>query len=78
MSARTLHRRLTEQGTSFRRVVADVRRELAERYLHERKLAIGEIAFLLGFSEASALHRAFKRWTGHAPLAFRQAASRDS
>jgi AraC-like DNA-binding protein len=75
MSARTLHRRLTEQSTSFRRVVADVRRELAERYLQERKLAIGEIAFLLGFSEASAFHRAFKRWTGHPPLAFRQTIS---
>jgi AraC-like DNA-binding protein len=74
MSARTLHRRLREQGTSFRHLVVDVRRGLAERYLREGDLAIGEIAFLLGFSEASAFHRAFKQWTGRPPLAFRQAA----
>ena len=72
MSARTLHRRLEEEGTSFRRVLAEVRREIAARHLSERRLAIGEIAFLLGFSEPSAFHRAFKRWTGHAPLAYRQ------
>lgn len=75
MSARTLHRRLVEQGTTFRSVLGDVRRELAERYLRERQLAIGEIGFLLGFSDASAFHRAFKRWTGLAPLAFRQASA---
>ena len=72
MSPRTLHRRLEEEGTSFRQVLAEVRRELAARHLSERRLAIGEIAFLLGFSEPSAFHRAFKRWTGHAPLAYRQ------
>jgi AraC-like DNA-binding protein len=74
MSARTLHRRLEEEGTSFRQVLAEVRRELAARHLTERRLAIGEIAFLLGFSEPSAFHRAFKRWTGYAPLAYRQLA----
>lgn len=72
MSPRTLHRRLDEEGTSFRQVLAEVRRELAARHLSERQLAIGEIAFLLGFSEPSAFHRAFKRWTGHAPLAYRE------
>ena len=72
MSARTLHRRLEEEGTSFRQVLAEVRREIGARHLSERRLAIGEIAFLLGFSEPSAFHRAFKRWTGHAPLAYRQ------
>jgi AraC-like DNA-binding protein len=72
MSARTLHRRLEEEGTSFRHVLAEVRREIAARHLSERRLAIGEIAFLLGFSEPSAFHRAFKRWTGYAPLAYRQ------
>jgi AraC-like DNA-binding protein len=70
MSPRTLHRRLEEDGTSFRQVLAEVRREMAARHLSERRLAIGEIAFLLGFSEPSAFHRAFKRWTGHAPLAY--------
>jgi AraC-like DNA-binding protein len=74
MSARTLHRRLEDEGTSFRQLLADVRRELAARHLSERRLAIGEIAFLLGFSEPSAFHRAFKRWTGHAPLTYRELA----
>jgi AraC-like DNA-binding protein len=71
MSSRTLHRRLNEESTSFRQVLTEVRRELATRHLTERRLAIGEIAFLLGFSEPSAFHRAFKRWTGHAPLNYR-------
>jgi AraC-like DNA-binding protein len=71
MSARTLHRRLEEEGTNFRRVLTEVRHELAVRHLVERQLAIGEIAFLLGFSEVSAFHRAFKHWTGHAPHAYR-------
>lgn len=74
MSARTLHRRLEDEGTSFRQVLAEVRRELAARHLTERRLAIGEIAFLLGFSEPSAFHRAFKRWTGHAPHTYRDLA----
>jgi AraC-like DNA-binding protein len=72
MSGRTLHRRLKEQGASFRLVVGEVRLELARRYLRERQATIGEIAFLLGFSEPSAFHRAFKRWTGHSPAAFRR------
>jgi AraC-like DNA-binding protein len=71
MSSRTLRRHLDEEGTSFREILSEVRRELASRHLTEGRLAIGEIAFLLGFSEPSAFHRAFKQWTGHAPHAFR-------
>ena len=71
MSARTLHRRLEQEGTNFRRVLTEVRHELAVSHLMERRLAIGEIAFLLGFSEVSAFHRAFKHSTGHAPHAYR-------
>ena len=71
MSSRTLHRRLEEERTSYRQVLDEVRRELAARHLQERHLAIGEIAFVLGFSEPSAFHRAFKRWTGRAPLHYR-------
>ncbi|RFA25590.1 hypothetical protein CAI21_18885 [Alkalilimnicola ehrlichii] len=71
VTPRTLHRRLAEEGTSFRVVVHTVRRELAERYLQEGRLTVAEIAFLLGYSEASAFHRAFKRWTGYSPLDFR-------
>ncbi len=78
MSARTLHRRLEAEGTAFRLLVAEVRRELAERHLRERVLPIGEIGFLLGFSETSAFHRAFKRWTGWRPLAYRRAHARET
>ncbi len=74
MSPRTLHRRLEEEQTSFRDILTEVRRELAARHLAERQLAIGEIAFMLGFSEPSAFHRAFKRWTGQAPLKYRELA----
>jgi AraC-like DNA-binding protein len=70
MGARTLHRRLVDEGTTFRDVLTHVRRDLAERHLRERRLAIGEIGFLLGFSEPSAFHRAFKRWTGRPPHAY--------
>jgi YesN/AraC family two-component response regulator len=73
MSPRTLHRRLGEEGTGFRRVLAQLRRELAARHLREARLALGEIGFLLGFSEVSAFHRAFRRWTGWPPLAYRRA-----
>ena len=71
MCSPTLHRSLEEEGTTFRRVLTEVRHELAVRHLVERRLAIGEIAFLLGFSEVSAFHRAFKHSTGHAPHAYR-------
>jgi AraC-like DNA-binding protein len=74
MSPRTLHRRLEEEGTSFREILAEVRRELATRHLAERQLAVSEIAFVLGFSEPSAFNRAFKRWTGQAPLNYRELA----
>lgn len=74
MSSRTLRRYLDEEGTSFRQILSEVRRELASRHSSEGRLAIGEIAFLLGFSEPSAFHRAFKQWTGHAPLTYRELA----
>jgi AraC-like DNA-binding protein len=51
-----------------------LRRDLAMRYLHERQIAIAEVAFLLGFSEASTFHRAFRRWSGTTPAAYRKTA----
>jgi len=71
MSSRTLRRHLDQEGTSFRQILSEVRCELASCHLSEGRLAIGEIAFLLGFSEPSAFHCAFKHWTGHAPHAYR-------
>lgn len=70
-SARTLQRRLSERETTFQALVDGVRRTYAERYLADGRLALGEIAFLVGFSDASNFHRAFRRWTGKTPAAFR-------
>ena len=53
-----------------------MRRQLAMRYLREREMAICEVAYLLGFSESSSFHRAFKRWTGLPPKEFRSGAMR--
>ena len=74
MSPRTLRRMLREEGCSFRDVLSDVRRELAFRYLRDPEVPIGEVAFLVGFSDANAFHRAFKRWTGRTPSEFRRGA----
>jgi len=71
MSPRTLHRRLKEAGTSFRLMLDGLRHDMAARYLAEDDMPIAEAAFLLGFSEASAFHRSFKRWTGQTPMEFR-------
>lgn len=71
LSARTLQRRLSDQGLSFQAVVDDSRRELAMRLLKKTEYTLNEIAFLTGFSEQSAFTRAFKRWAGQTPRSFR-------
>jgi AraC-like DNA-binding protein len=70
-SARTLQRRLTEEGTSYQKLLDAARREAARRYIAESPLAIGEIAYLLGYSEPAAFHRAFKRWYATTPDVYR-------
>jgi AraC-like DNA-binding protein len=71
VSPRTLGRRLQEEGTSFQQQLAELRGELARGYLDNPRISVAEVAYLLGFSEPSAFHRAFKRWTGHSPQAWR-------
>lgn len=71
MSEATLRRRLDEEGTTYKAIVDDLRRELAAQYVAEPRVAIGEIAFLLGFSTQSAFGRAFRRWNGMSPLEHR-------
>jgi AraC-like DNA-binding protein len=71
-SPRTLQRRLAAEGTSFQEVLDGGRRETAESALASSGLSCAEIGYLLGFSEPAAFHRAFKRWTGRTPLAFRR------
>lgn len=75
VSARTLQRRLGEHGTSYAIIVDEVRRELAQREVALGTRSFGEIAFLLGFSQASAFDRAFRRWTGRTPSAYRSAST---
>jgi AraC-like DNA-binding protein len=71
MSPRTLARRLQEEGTSFRGLVSDARKDQALHYLSSTDCAIGEIATLLGFSDVAAFYRAFRRWMRTTPVAFR-------
>lgn len=69
---RTLRRRLDEEGTSYHEVLTELRRELASRYLEDERLAIDEVAFLLGYSDRSAFIRAFRHWTNRTPAQFRK------
>jgi AraC-like DNA-binding protein len=72
IGVRTLQRKLKEEGASHQDLLDEMRSELSKRYLQEPKLAICEVAYLLGFSEPSAFHRAFRRWTGITPKEFRR------
>jgi AraC-like DNA-binding protein len=72
MSARTLQRRLSAAGLSYQELLDVVRRETAEKCMMDSSLSIGEVAYLVGYSEPAAFHRAFKRWTGITPQAFRE------
>lgn len=71
MSRQTLYRRLKEEGATFAEIHDDLRRRMAVDYLKTRKVSVNETAYLLGFSEASSFVRAFKRWTGKSPTAYR-------
>lgn len=71
----TLRRRLkAEAGTRFQDIIDEIRRDLALSYIRDTETALGEIAFLLGFSSPAAFQRAFKRWTGVAPGQYRRQA----
>jgi AraC-like DNA-binding protein len=72
-SSRNLQRALREAGTSYQTLLDEVRRDLAIRHLANPTTSTGQVGFLLGFSEPSAFHRAFRRWTGKAPSAYRSA-----
>jgi AraC-like DNA-binding protein len=72
MSGRTLQRRLADADTSFQSIVDDARRKLAVRLLRrEGDATLSEVTFMTGFGDQSAFTRAFKRWTGQTPGAFR-------
>lgn len=71
MSARTLQRKLADEGAVFQDLVDQARRELSERLLRTTQYPLIEIAFLTGFAEQSGFTRAFKRWVGETPRSYR-------
>jgi AraC-like DNA-binding protein len=71
-SARSLQRRLAAAGISYQELLGLSRKDSAERYLTDSPLSIGEVAYLLGYSEPAAFTRAFRRWNKETPQAFRQ------
>jgi len=74
MTPSTLRRRLEDEGQSFQAIKDQLRRDMAEASLRNSAKSMAEVAFELGFAEPSAFQRAFKKWTGASPAAFRQQA----
>ena len=71
VSARTLQRKLQQEGKPYRQLLDEVRLEFACHHLRYRHISIDELAYLLGYSESSVFRRSFKRWTGRSPSAYR-------
>ncbi|WP_339488919.1 AraC family transcriptional regulator [Pseudomonas sp. EL_65y_Pfl2_R95] len=71
MSPRTLQRRLSDAGLSFNQLLEQTRKHMVLQYLADPALELSEIAYLVGFSEAGSLARAFRRWTGQSPHEYR-------
>ena len=72
LSLRNLQRKLNEKGSSFKDILEDTRKRLAIDYLKQSHLSLGEVSYLVGFSNLSNFNRAFKRWTELTPGEFRQ------
>ena len=77
-SASTLQRQLQAEGLSYRTLLDETRRSLAEEYLRDRKHSHAQIAYLVGFSDQSNFSRAFKRWTGSSPRQFQDQQRREA
>ncbi len=75
-SARTLSRKLREEGAGFAEIRDALRAALARRYLADRALPVSEIAWLLGYLEVSSFTHAFRRWSGTTPREFRLSGAR--
>ena len=72
LSRRSLHRYLQNQGASFREILDETRRHLADLYIRQPHFSVTEIAFMLGYSDSSNFSRAFRRWFGSSPNAYRK------
>lgn len=71
LSVRSLQRKLKDENRTFKEIVESIRQEMAINYLQKPELSVGEVAYLLNYSDASAFVRSFKRWTGHTPQVYR-------
>lgn len=71
VSARTLQRRLQDEGTSFQETLDTLRESLAHHYLRNTEMSSAEISFLLGFEDSNSFARAFQSWTGKTPQTVR-------
>lgn len=71
MSTRTIKRKLADHGTTFSAIRDDVRRQRALLLLDNRELSIGDVASRIGYTELPNFTRAFRKWTGQTPLAYR-------
>jgi len=78
LEPRTLQNYLNKEGSGFRRICMEFRKQKAIRLLCDPSISIVEIAFVLGFSEQSAFHHAFKKWTGATPIEYRRGVRRKS
>ena len=67
MSARTLSRRLAEEGATYEEVVDKLRRCLALQSVKEPNISLSQIAYLLGYEGSTSFNHAFRRWTGRSP-----------
>ena len=72
LSSRTVYRKLKKENMSYTELLNNVQKRLAHDYLQDDSFSIDDISHLLGFSESSAFHRAFKRWFGTNPSRYRQ------
>jgi AraC-like DNA-binding protein len=71
MSPRTLRRRLEKEGTSYQRIKDNARRDVAISSLTRDRMTVSDVAEQVGFSDPSAFHRSFKKWTGLSPGEYR-------
>ncbi|AQR62346.1 hypothetical protein BZG35_12365 [Brevundimonas sp. LM2] len=78
LSERTLQRRITEEGHSFRELLVEARLELGHRLLSDDRVERDEIGFLLGYQDATSFHRAFREWEGVTPARWRALCAGDS
>ena len=71
MSVRTLQRRIVDEGSTFRELLAQVRQELVREYLRQPGTQVDEIAFILGYEDVASFYRAFRAWEGTTPAVWR-------